>query len=177
MFRSFSRQLMRATPAMLNIPSGFEVLPSRVVDKDINSSYEQLNTMKFTLTRQDEVIMKEHEVKSVRLSTADGSIEVHPSHEYEIAQLVPATIFIEEKDGRTTKYFATGGFAHINNEGSMDVNTVECLPFADFDVSVAEKELVKANDTLKNAKNDKEKAIAEVQVEALDALVTAIKAA
>ena len=176
--RSVSRKLMmRATaPLLQSVPEGFSFLNNQVVDKDVSTNYEQVDFLKFTLTRQDEFIYKEEKVRCISLSTISGDIGVYPSHEYKITKIVPSVITVELPNGTTRKFFTSGGFAHINNEGSADVNTVECIPVEDLDVSLADKKLAEAQVALNGAKDDKAKAVAEIRVAVLEAAVAALRA-
>jgi F-type H+-transporting ATPase subunit delta len=175
--RSISRKLMmRATaPLLQNVPEGFSYLNNQVVDKDVSAAYEPLDALKLTLTRQDEFIFKEEKVRCVTLSTLNGDMGIYPCHEYKIAKLVPSVINVEMLNGSFRKFFTSGGFAHINNEGSTDVNCTECIALEDLDLGLAEKKLADAQLALAGAKDDKAKAIAEIRLSVLEAAVTALK--
>lgn len=176
MFRSCaSRLMMRATPALLTLNEGFVYQESKVVDKDVNAPYESLETLKFTLTRQDEFLFKETKVKCVTISGVNGDYGIYPGHAYKVAKLVPAPIVVEFTDGVVKKFFASGGFAQINNEGSCDINTVECIPLDDLDLAAAEKSLTAAQTESTSAKDEKAKAIAEVRVSVLEAVINTLK--
>lgn len=158
------------------VVQGFDYLDNKVKDRDISTPYEQQSTLRLTLTRQDEVILRQVPVKGVQLATTSGDLGVLPCHEYKISKLLPGVVSVEESDGKFTKFFASGGFAHINNEGSVDINTVECIPLEDLDLALAEKALVEASDLEKTGKTDKEKAIGQTQVSTLEAVIAALKA-
>eukprot|EP00009_Paramoeba_aestuarina_P008590 CAMPEP_0201520662 /NCGR_PEP_ID=MMETSP0161_2-20130828/12026_1 /ASSEMBLY_ACC=CAM_ASM_000251 /TAXON_ID=180227 /ORGANISM="Neoparamoeba aestuarina, Strain SoJaBio B1-5/56/2" /LENGTH=85 /DNA_ID=CAMNT_0047919121 /DNA_START=261 /DNA_END=515 /DNA_ORIENTATION=+ len=82
---------------------------------------------------------------------------VKAGHEYTIAKLVPGIIEIEKSPGDTEKYYTSGGFAHINNDGSVDVNTVEAVPLADIEPAHVDRELARSREELAGAKTEKEK--------------------
>lgn len=181
MFRNVSRRLaLRATLPCLQItlPDGFSYTKaSSVVDKDLTSAYEAKDTLSLTLTRQDAFIYKLHAVKGVFLTSENGDLGVLPGHEYKIAKLKPSVIAVELPDGTTEKYFTSGGFAHINNEGSCDINTVECVPVEDLDKDRIEKEIARINGEINSAKDEKQKSVFEIQLALLDAAKTAISGA
>lgn len=177
MFRFTSRALMRATPALFqqHVPEGFSFMEAKALDKDITAPYENMETLRLTLTRQDEFLLKEEKVKCVTVSGTNGGYGIYPGHSYKFARLVPAPLVVELPDGSLKKYFTSGGFAHINNEGSCDINTVECIPLDELDVAEAEKSLSKAQTDVSQAKDDKAKAVAEVRVSVLEAVIQALK--
>lgn len=179
MFRFCGRRLVARTLPLLalphDVPEAFEFFEHKVVDKDIHSAYENLETMRLTVTRQDEFIFKETPVKCVTITGVNGENGVYPGHAYEITQLAPAPLSVEMPDGTVKKYFTSGGFAHINNEGSCDINCVECIPLADLDLEAAEKALAQQTAALSTAKDEKAKALVEVRVGVLEAVVQALK--
>lgn len=179
MFRSCStRMIARATGLLMNshgVPEGFQYFESKVVDKDVSAPYENLETLRLTLTRQDEFLYKEEKVKCVTVSGVNGDYGIYPGHAYKMAKLVPAPIAVEFTDGTVKKFFVSGGFAQINNEGSCDINTVECIPVEDLDLSLAEKNLATAQTEVTSAKDEKAKAIAEVRVSVLESIISALK--
>jgi F-type H+-transporting ATPase subunit delta len=159
------------------VPEGFSFVHNQVVDKDVTASFEPNESLKFTLTRQDEFIFKEEKVRCVTLSTENGDIGVFPGYAYKIAKLIPSVIAVEMLSGQVRKFFTAGGFAQINNEGSTDINTAECIALEDLDVNLAEKKLVDANNAASSAKDDKAKAVAEIRISVLEAAIAALKAA
>jgi len=157
------------------LPTGFEFIDSKVKDKDITSAYEPQANMTLTISRQDEFLYKVREVRGVVLMTTTGALGVQPGHEYKIAQLPPGVITVEQADGTFTKLFTSGGFAHINNDGSCDINTAETIPVDDLDLPAAERELAQANSALGSSKGDKDRAIAEVRVFVAEKVVACLK--
>lgn len=177
MRRLFPRVMLSAVASrsVSSLPEGFSFAENKVVDKNLTDNYEHSDVLRLTLTRQDEFILKEEQVKTVSFSTEEGDMGVFPGHQYKIAKLKPSAIIVEYADGATKKYFTSGGFAHVNNEGSCDVNTVECIPFEELDVSAAEKNLAIASAAVSSAKDEKHKAVAEIRVGVLEAVIQAVK--
>lgn len=169
---------MRATPLVYarTLPQGFDYVDNKVKDLDPSAPYENLASMCLTLTRQDEVIIRGEQVKSVQICTASGELGINPCHEYKISKLIPGVLTVEVADGKTLKYFTSGGFAHLNNIGAVDINTVECILLEDLDVQLAEKELTAVTEQQKNGKTESEKAVGEAMVQTLEAVVAALKA-
>jgi F0F1-type ATP synthase epsilon subunit len=167
--------LVKTTLPLLSVPEGFSFLHQKVVDKDVNAPYENMDTLRLTLTRQDEFIFKEDKVKCVTVTGVNGEYGIFPGHSYKIAKLVPSPIVVEVTEGVQKKFFTSGGFVQINNEGSCDINTVECIPLEDLDLALAEKGLAKAQSDAASAKDEKSKAIAEIRVSVFEGVVSALK--
>jgi len=148
----------------------------KVEDREIAGTYEQPQMVTLTLTRQDEFILKVTPVKGLQISTVSGELGIRAGMEYKISKLIPGVIAIEKTEGQpTTNYFTSGGFAHINNDGSVDINTVECVSLDDVEPAYVDRELAIATEAVKSAKNDKERVVAEVQVQTYEALQAALK--
>lgn len=179
MFRRFATRLVQRSAPMLQsireLPEGFEFMESKVVDKDVHANYEAMETLKLTLTRQDEFILRQTPVKCVTISGANGDAGIYPGHAYEIMKLVPSPVVVELPDGAVRKYFTSGGFAHINNEGSCDINTVECIALDELDVEAAEKALAEQQQALSKAADEKAKSIIEVRIGVIEGVIRALK--
>nr|6F5D_H Chain H, ATP synthase subunit delta, mitochondrial [Trypanosoma brucei brucei] len=158
-----------------DLPEGFEFMEHKVVNKDIHAPHENLETLRLTLTRQDEFLLREEPVKCVTVTGTNGEYGIYPGHAYKIVQLNPSPLTVEYTDGTTKKYFVSGGFAHINNEGSCDVNTVECTLLDDLDLAIAEKELAAQQAALGSAKDDKAKSVVEIRISVIEAVIAALK--
>lgn len=179
MFRRVSRFLVKRSAVLFqfarDVPEGFEFMENKALDKDIHANYENLETLKFTLTRQDELLFKEMPVKCITVSSVNGEAGIFPGHAYEIMKLTPSPIVVEYPDGKVKKFFTSGGFAHVNNEGSCDVNTVECIPFEDLDLPAAEKALTDQQAALAKASEEKAKAVIEVRINTIESVIQALK--
>lgn len=160
------------------LPQGFDFIDGvKVKELDLNAPGETLPSMQVNLTRHDEFIFSSGDVKACVVPANDGEAGVSPGHEYEIAKLDPGVIQIETLSNKTLKFVTSGGFAHINPAGSVDINCAEVVPIDDLDANLAAKYLATAQDAAKSAPNEKAKAIAELEVQMFEAVVNAFKAA
>ncbi|CAM40512.1 putative ATP synthase, epsilon chain [Leishmania braziliensis MHOM/BR/75/M2904] len=179
MFRFCGRRLVGRTLPLLadhhELPEAFEFMEHKVIDKDIHSAYENMDTLRLTITRQDEFLFKEAPVKCVTVMGVNGENGVYPSHAYKITQLAPAPLTVEMTDGTVEKFFTSGGFAHINNEGSCDINCVECIPLSELDVDAAEKALAQQQSALSSAYDEKAKAVVEIRISVLESVLQSLK--
>ncbi|KAG5472582.1 hypothetical protein LSCM1_03987 [Leishmania martiniquensis] len=179
MFRFCGRRLVARTLPLLadhqDLPEAFNFIEHKVVDKDIHAAYENMETLRLTITRQDEFLFKETPVKCVTIMGVNGESGVYPGHAYQIMQMAPAPISVEMTDGTVNKFFTSGGFAHINNEGSCDINCVECIPLAELDADAAEKALAEQQSALNSAHDDKAKAVIGIRIGVLESVIQALK--
>ncbi len=158
------------------LPQGFDFIDNKVTELDLNAPGETLPVMAVHITRHDEFVFTSKEVKGCTVPAHDGDAGIAPGHEYTIAKLIPGSITVETLDGKTLKFVTAGGFAHINPAGSVDINCAEVVPVEDLDANLAAKELAAAQDAAKSAQSEKAKAIAELEVQMLEAVVSSLKA-
>ena len=157
------------------LPQGFDYLENKVKELDVHAPGETLPQMTVNITRHDEFVFKNDEVKACTIPCDDGEAGIAPGHEYEINKLQPGTIVVETIKGNTLKFVTAGGFAHINPAGSVDINCAECIPVEDLDANLAQKELAAAQEVVKTAVGEKAKAVAELEVTMLEAAVASFK--
>ena len=86
-----------------------------------------------TLTRQDEFLLKQEPVVAITIRTQEGEMGIMAGHEYAIEQLAPGVLELEYEGDKKEKYAISGGFAHINDNGVVDINTVEAVSLEEFD--------------------------------------------
>jgi len=177
MFKRFAPQLIRATrPAFARtLPNGFDYVQTPPADVNTGATVELPTELKLTLTRQDEFLFAAKVVKSVTLSSANGRMGVLPGHEYEVEKLEPGVLDVELMDGKIDKYAVSGGFAHINTDGQVDIITAEAILTTKLDINLLEKELASAQDLAKNGDEDS-KVRGEIGVATLEPILESLKA-
>eukprot|EP00667_Euglena_gracilis_P026959 EG_transcript_32956 len=97
-----------------------------------------------TLTRQDEFILKQEPVAAITIRTNEGEMGVLAGHEYTVQQLAPGILEVEYEGGKKDQYVISGGFAHVNDTGVVDINTVEAVPLEEIDHEKLPKALEEA---------------------------------
>ena len=143
----FSRALFSRTVVARQaktLVNGFDFCKTAPADVSTTATVELPTELKLTLTRQDEYIFAQAVVKGVSIMTANGKMGILPGHEYEIEKLTSGIMEVETAEGKTDKYVVSGGFAHINTDGNVDIQTAECIPLSCFDLAAVEKELATA---------------------------------
>ena len=181
MLRALTRRsLVRVTLPLLKLesqlPTAFSFLDEHVEDPTLGGAYHHSDDLIVTLTRQDEYILRMHACRALTLETETGVIGVLHGHSYKIAKLVPGVIQIHTKDGKSEKYFTSGGFAHINPNGSCDLTTVECIPLEELDATMAEREMQRANQN-KVSGSAMQKQVGEIQASVCEKVIAALRMA
>jgi F-type H+-transporting ATPase subunit delta len=86
----------------------------------------------FTLPHQ--AIFSKVKMHQVNLSTTEGDLGILPNHVPTVLQLKPGKIsFIDDKN---TTWFASGGFALVHPDSSLNINAVEAYLLEDIDFDV-----------------------------------------
>eukprot|EP00992_Anisonema_acinus_P009618 TRINITY_DN5815_c0_g1_i1.p1 TRINITY_DN5815_c0_g1~~TRINITY_DN5815_c0_g1_i1.p1 ORF type:complete len:179 (+),score=41.12 TRINITY_DN5815_c0_g1_i1:63-599(+) len=107
--------------------------------------------IELTLTKQDEFIHKQRECNAITIRTAEGELGILAGHEYTIEQLSPGVIDIDIDADVKERYAISGGFAHVNDNGVVDINCVECIPLNELDLDKVSKYIEEAKADLNHA--------------------------
>lgn len=105
----------------------------------------------------------------VNLPTTAGELGILANHVPTIQQLKPGTVEIIETNGETKSYFVSGGFATVQPDSVLAINSVEAFEVADFSPEAIKSLTAEAQ---KNAQSTDEAvaAEAEIELEVLEAL-------
>eukprot|EP00754_Rhynchopus_humris_P008771 Rhum_TRINITY_DN13828_c0_g1::Rhum_TRINITY_DN13828_c0_g1_i1::g.64863::m.64863/K02134/ATPeF1D, ATP5D, ATP16; F-type H+-transporting ATPase subunit delta len=176
MFRRGVPALFAATRTSLarSLPNGFDYTTAPT-DVAIAATVEQPTELLLTLTRQDEFLKAAEVVKDVTLTTSEGVMGVLPGHEYVVEKLIPGILEVTTTDGKAEKYAVSGGFAHVNTDGSVDIQTAEVIPLEHLDLANCEKELASATELSKSSDADAATR-GSIAVEMMTPIVAALKA-
>ena len=98
-----------------------------------------------------------------------------PGHVATVAQLKPGVLAVHiEAEKNVKKYFVSSGFAFIHADSSTDVCAVEAVPLEQLDHEAVKQGLADYQAKLVNAKDDYEKAAAQVGIEVCSAMNAAL---
>lgn len=121
---------------------------------------------------------KNNEVDMVVVPGSQGDFGIMANHAPTVAQLKPGLLSIHnktEKDDVVTKYVISGGFAVVNEESLCSITVGEAVSVDEIDEEAARKGLADYEAAMNNAKNDEEKALAQIGFEMHDIMVKAIE--
>ncbi|XP_047338109.1 ATP synthase subunit delta', mitochondrial-like [Impatiens glandulifera] len=128
-------------------------------------------TVNFVLPYSSELSAKE--VDMVMVPATTGVMGVLPGHVATIAELKPGVLSVHEGND-VTKYFVSGGFAFIHANSYADIMATEAVPIDQIDSNSVQKGLAEFNQKLNSASTDAEKAEAQIGVDVLSSLNSAL---
>ena len=82
---------------------------------------------------------------------------------------------VYEKEGAVKKVIVSSGTITVNVDSSVQVLAEEAHPLEDVDARAAQETLQAAQQQLSSAKDDKERAEAQVAVDVAELIVSAVK--
>jgi len=128
--------------------------------------------LSFALPHQ--TIYSNQEVQQVNLASTAGDMGILEGHIPSIQQLKPGIIEIMENLTLTKKYFVSGGFATIHQNSTIDINAIEAFPLEEFSIEAVKTNLADAQRIAASNVSEEEKAEANVEIEVLEALQSAL---
>ncbi|CAI9770380.1 unnamed protein product [Fraxinus pennsylvanica] len=113
------------------------------------------------------------EVDMVVVPATTGQMGILPGHMASISELKPGVLSIHDGDD-VKKYFISSGFAFIHSNSVADIMATEAVPIEQVDPASVQKWLVEFTQKLSSASTDLEKAEAQIGVDVLVALNSAL---
>lgn len=131
-------------------------------------------TVEFELV-SPERLLKSELVDMVVVPGAEGDLGILPGHSLLIATMRPGVIDIHKDGVVVEKIFISGGFAEVSPE-RCTVLAEEAIPVDDINKEEAKIRLKNAKELLDNvkSKNQSDTSIADKEVQAAEAMVSAI---
>ncbi|TPX57291.1 hypothetical protein SpCBS45565_g08237 [Spizellomyces sp. 'palustris'] len=127
--------------------------------------------LSFTLPHQ--TLLSNVEVTQVNLSSSEGDMGILAEHVPTVAQLKPGVIEIFSATDKPKKFFASGGFAIINPDSTLNINALEAFLIEELDVDAARRALDDATRRSTSAATEAERVTAKIELEVYEAVVTA----
>merc|ERR1712199_1245 len=131
--------------------------------------------LNFSLVLPDRALYEKADVDLVIVPASNGAFGIMKDHVPTIAQLDAGVLTVHTTDGTEDKFFVSGGFAIVKEEGA-DVCAVEAVRVDDLDASAVSQGLADANAKLAAATDDTAKAEAQISVSTYMAMKGAIDA-
>ncbi|MEQ9814494.1 MAG: F0F1 ATP synthase subunit epsilon [Azospirillaceae bacterium] len=121
-----------------------------------------------------ERLLASKDVAMVIVPGAEGNIGVLPRHAPLITTVRPGVIEVfESRGGEGERIFVAGGFAEVTPE-RCTILAEEAVPVVDIDRAKAEQALKDAREDLEDAKTDAERNAAEARIRVAQARVEAL---
>jgi len=132
--------------------------------------------MSFTFSSPGEVFYNQAKnVKQVDVPSLSGSFGILANHVPTLAVLKPGLVTVTESEGKIKKFFVSSGSVAVNADSSVQVLAEEAFPLDKLDLKSAQEQLSEAQKELASARDDKQKALAQISVETAEAVVRAIQ--
>lgn len=132
--------------------------------------------MSFTFSSPAEVLYNQAKnVKQVDVSTLSGSVGLLANHVPILAALRPGIVTVHETEGKVNRYFVSSGSVAVNPDSSIQLLAEECYSIDKLDLKAAQEQLAEAQKLLGSAKDERQKAEAQITIETAEAVVRAIQ--
>ena len=132
--------------------------------------------MNFTFSSPAELLYNQAKnVKQVDVPSLSGNFGILANHVPLLAVLKPGVLTVHEDDWKSKKFFVSSGSVSINSDSSVQVLAEEAFPLEKLDLKAAQETLSEAQRQLSQAKDEKEKAEAQIQVECVEAVIKALQ--
>jgi len=128
----------------------------------------------FTFGTPSQTFFNNEGVSQVDVPSGSGNFCILPQHVPIIAVLKPGLITVA-RDGNTEKFFVSSGTITVNSDSSAQILAEEAAPLDQFDADAARKNAESARQSLAGAVDETAKAIAQIELDACEALVNALE--
>lgn len=130
-------------------------------------------SMPLTFASPTRVFYNNQGCQQVDVPSFSGNFGILPNHVPLLAVLRPGIVTVFEENGKTEDFFVSSGSVTVNNDATVQVLAEVAVPVSELDSSACANALKEANSKLAAAKNDEERAEAQIFVETSEALVKA----
>lgn len=130
--------------------------------------------MPLTFASSNSVFYSGDPVRQIDVPSFSGSFGILPNHVPTMAALKPGVVAVTEADGAVARYFVSSGTVTINADSTVQLLAEEACLVADIDAHAAREVLSSVTASVSSAKDDLEKAEAQIALEAAEAIVKAV---
>jgi len=116
------------------------------------------------------------QVDMVLVPATTGDFGILPGHVPTVSQLRPGVVSVHTSDKDVSKYFVSGGFAFVHADSTADICAIEAVPVEQLDGDAVRKGLAEHTAKFASAKDDFEKANAQIGIDVCNAMVAALEA-
>merc|ERR1711959_684214 len=160
---------------MMNAVRSIQRVAPRLAQRRGFAEAAASNNLNFSLLLPDRAVYDKQDVSLVIVPASNGAFGIMKDHVPTVAQLDAGVLTVHTTDGTEDKFFVSGGFAIVKEEGA-DVCAVEAVRVDDLDASAVSQGLADANAKLAAATDDTAKAEAQISVSTYMAMKGAIDA-
>jgi len=140
----------------------------------IVASRRNYSEMPLTFGTPNSAFYSGEAVKQIDVPSMSGAFGILPNHVPTMAALAPGVVSVTGADGTISKYFVSSGTVSVHADSSVQLLAEEACLVSDIDANAAREALAAANASLSSAKDEAEKAEAQIAVETADAVLKAL---
>ncbi|CAF1273803.1 unnamed protein product [Adineta ricciae] len=130
--------------------------------------------MVFTFASPSEVFYNQAKnVRQIDVPTMSGNMGILAHHVPILGVLKPGVVSVYENEGNTKRYFVSSGSVAVHPDSSVQLLAEEATLVENLDTKAAQDALSEAQRKLGSAKDEKQKAEAQIEVECAEAAVKA----
>jgi len=134
--------------------------------------------MVFTFASPNEVFYNQSKnVRQIDVPTMSGNMGILAHHVPILGVLKPGVVSVFEVDGNTKRYFVSSGSIAVHPDASVQLLAEEATLVENLDPKSAQDALSEAQRRLGSAKDDKQKAEAQIEVDCAEAAIKAASGA
>lgn len=130
-------------------------------------------TLNFTFACPHQVLFKNKSIIQLSVPGVEGDFGISPQHVPTISQLRPGIVEISE-EGKSEKYFVSGGFVFVQDDSTVSVNVIEAFPLEQLDPELAKEGYKKFTSEYSAATTEEAKAYAQIGIEVHSAMCHAL---
>jgi len=150
------------------------LLSPRLPSASVIGAARCFSEMPFTFASPNSAFYQGESVKQIDVPSFSGAFGILPNHVPTMAALAPGVVSVTGPDGTISKYFVSSGTITVNADSSVQLLAEEACLVADIDAHAARDALAGANAAFSSAKDEVEKAEAQIAVDTADAVLKAV---
>ncbi|CAF2951679.1 unnamed protein product [Rotaria sp. Silwood2] len=128
----------------------------------------------FTFASPSEVFYNQAKnVRQIDVSTVGGNMGILAHHVPILGVLRPGVVSVFETDGNTKRFFVSSGSVAVHPDSSVQLLAEEATLLENLDSKAAHDALSEAHRRLGTAKDDKQKAEAQIEIDCAEAAIKA----
>lgn len=171
-----ARLLIRTSTASRN--PVFRLMSARTQATSTAPATGSAADMLFTFSSPSEVFYNQAKnVRQIDVPTLSGNMGILAHHVPILGVLKPGVVSVFESDGNTKRYFVSSGSVAVHPDASVQLLAEEATAVENLDAKAAHDALSEAQRRLASAKDEKQRAEAQIEIDCAEAAIKAASGA
>ncbi|UJR13272.1 hypothetical protein I4U23_000292 [Adineta vaga] len=130
--------------------------------------------MTFTFASPAEIFYNQSKnIRQVDVPAISGNMSILADHVPILGVLKPGVVTVFESDGNTKRFFVSSGSIAVHPDSSVQLLSEEAASIENLDPTACQDALSNSKRRLESAKDDKEKAEAQIEIDCAEAALKA----